>query len=415
MASDKLARIKWRMGQSLLPEHLILQEESLLSEMRIRWELSGLPQYGIGLLEWNEASIKEGIFSIVALTFILPSGQLIEIPSNASAKSFNMNITGSSQISLYLHLLDDESSNEETAYQVEDESLEKIFYTVEITASQNHSSSRYTVKLAEFKKDVEGIWKLSDSHIPPLLQIGTSPFFRDTLNYMTQILEAFHFKLSQEITATYLSGENLFVAKQCLQAVYHLQHLFSNLKHQVHCHPYYFYEKLKFFYISLCLYQNHTPENVEVPYLHDQLSWCFSQIIDPLIRQMQTMKAQAPYLPFKKGDGMFIVSKMPKEVVDAKNVYLLLQKPRVTTSIPLEGFKIASMSRIAMVHQLSLQGIPFKKLPNPPFQHTFGPEVDFFLILPGVEWDHALSERSIAFFDQPALEGVNSYIYWRQS
>lgn len=412
--ADKLARIHWQMGQALLPEHLFAQEESLLAEMRMRFQLLSFPVYGIGRLQWNESLLKEGVLSLLSLTLVLPSGQLIDIPGNATGKSFNMNVAGSAQLSVYLHVIDESTGRDQTSYIREEETVEKIIYEVELSSDQSHAAARYTMKLAEFRKDGEGVWSLSDNYVPPLIQTATSPFLNSTLNYIFQLLEAFHFKLTQEIAAGYLSGENLFTAKQCLQAVYALQHFFCNLKGQVRYHPYYLYEALNSFYLALCLYQNCTPENVESPYLHEQLADCFRKITDPLVRQMQMMKAQTPYLPFKKSEGLFTIAKLPKEIVDAKEVYFLIQKPKVTTPISIEGLKLASMSRVGMVHQMSLQGIPFKRIPNPPFQHTFGVEVDFFLIMRGEEWDYALGERTLAFYEKSTMEGIAAYIYWRQ-
>ena len=331
--SDKLARIHWQMGQALLPEHLVALEDSILAETRARAHLIGLPNYGIGHLSWNEALLSDGILSILAMTLVLPSGQLFDIPKNAKAKSFNMNLAGTTSVPVYLHIIEDAQGSEEMATLAqEEESVERLYAHIEISSDQNHASARHSIRLAEFQKDAQGTWKISDQYIPPLLQVGTSPFLGDTLNYMVQLLEAFHFKLSQEITASHLSGENLFSAKQCLQGIYKLQHFMCNLKGNVHYHPYYLYETLKFFYIDLCLYQNCTPETIDVPYHHDQLADCFRKVIDPILAQMKTMKSQAPYLPFKKSEGMFTIAKLPKEAIDAKEVYFLIQKPKVTTT-----------------------------------------------------------------------------------
>ena len=61
---DKLARVCWKMGQTLLPEHLTAMEDSLLANTVQRFRMQGLPAYGVGKLVLNETLLGEGIFSV---------------------------------------------------------------------------------------------------------------------------------------------------------------------------------------------------------------------------------------------------------------------------------------------------------------------------------------------------------------
>lgn len=417
--AEKLARVRWHRGQTLLPEHLFAQEESLLTDTIKRFQLCGMPLYGIGSLEWNDSLLSEGIVSIVRMALVLPSGFLVDIPGNATISPFNMDVIGTTQVAVYLHLLenlnlDNIYSDDAPASIASEDAIPRVIYELHLSSEPECTSAIQTLKLAEFQKDGGGTWSLMDDYVPPLLQVGTSPFVMQTVNYLAQLLELFHFKLIREITASYLSGESLFISKQCLQGVYELQSFFANLRAQIHYHPYQLYEILKSFYINVCLYKNCTPENVDSPYLHDQLALCLKKICDPLFKQLQLIKSKSPYIPFKKEDGLFVISRLPKEINNAKEAYLLLQKPHVHASISIEGLKLASRRRVSMVHQQSLTGIPLKKIDNPPFQHSFGAEVEFFLIVQGEEWDHAFGDSTLAFYDVERLEGITAYLYWRQ-
>lgn len=411
--SDNLARVNWRMGQTLLPMHFEAQELALLANITQRMRLMGLPFYGVGRLKWNDSLLAEGILSLVHLSLILQTGELVEVPENAKVNSFNLNMTGNTKEQIFLHYLGDGPLTEEDGDDSEEGVIRKICQ-LEMSSEQSHSDALQTIKLAEFEKNPEGQWSLLESYIPPLLQVGTSPFLMEKMDYLNQLLELFHYKLMQEIAASYLSGENLFNAKQCLQGIYRLQRFLANLKNQVHYHPYYLYEALKTFYTELCLYQNSTPQNITNPYQHDQLAQCIQEITDPLMDQIQLIKSKSPYHPFKKKDGLFVIEKLPKEVSRAQEVYFLVQKPRVSDRISMDGVKLASLARIPVVHQLALQGIPYEKIDSPPFQHPFGAEVDFYIIIEGEEWDHALKESAVAFYDQTGFEEVNAYVYWRQ-
>ena len=53
MTQEALAPVKWEMGQPLLPQHLHAQEESLLADTSLRFQMSGLPSFGICRLNWD--------------------------------------------------------------------------------------------------------------------------------------------------------------------------------------------------------------------------------------------------------------------------------------------------------------------------------------------------------------------------
>jgi type VI secretion system protein ImpJ len=79
----------------------------------------------------------------------------------------------------------------------------------------------------------------------------------------------------------------------------------------------------------------------------------------------------------------------------------------------LDNFKIASISRLPIVHKFYLQGISFKRLERPPFQHSFGPEVDIYQLTIGEEWDYALSELLVGFYVNPQLMNAKYFLHWR--
>ncbi len=78
--AGKLSRVRWQMGQTLLPEHFQAQEEALLAETNMRFRMSGIPAYGVAALKWNETLISEGVFSIQAMALVMPSGLLLDVP-----------------------------------------------------------------------------------------------------------------------------------------------------------------------------------------------------------------------------------------------------------------------------------------------------------------------------------------------
>ena len=176
--SEQLARVKWKMGQTLLPEHLIAQEESIIEESILRFNTIGLPGHGISALKFNDTLLLEGVLSIQSLTLIMPSGLLLNAPGNASISPFNLNATGSVKVSVYCHIIINES--EDNVGQVidsDEEDIPRIIYKIILSSSQVYPDALEAIKLGEFEKNPEEKWLLTKKFIPQLIQIGKSPFF----------------------------------------------------------------------------------------------------------------------------------------------------------------------------------------------------------------------------------------------
>lgn len=416
--ADKLARVRWEMGQTLLPEHLVALEDSLLADTIMRFRLMGLPDYGIARLKWNDTLLLEGVLSIQSMTLVMPSGALVNVRANAVIAPFNLNTPGTVSVSVYCHMLSSTSPMERVgspasgASEDEEGGIRRLVWQLALSTEQVHPDALETLKLAEFVKSPEGAWKPSNDYIPPMVQMGMSPFLISELEELSQVLDLFQHKLGQEIATSYLSGDTMFSCKECLKETLNIQRFIGNLLSQVHLHPYFVYEKLKSFYTEVCFYRDTTPEYVTEAYNHDQLASCFERILLPLRQQIQLIQSKLPYMPFECKDGLYRVA-LPSGLREAKEVYFLVQKSHVNIRANLESFKMASIPRLPLIHKLALLGVPLKKMERPPFQHRFGPEVDFYLIVGGDEWDQALRDLSLSFYDSPQYQELRFYLYWR--
>ncbi|MEN6318104.1 MAG: type VI secretion system baseplate subunit TssK [Syntrophaceae bacterium] len=412
--NDKLARVCWKMGQTLLPEHLLAQEDALLANTVIRFRTQGLPSYGIGKLILNESLLGEGVFSVQEMTLVMASGLLLNIPGNAVVSPFNLNLPGTTKVLIYLHILNDMSTASDSSVGGWEDDTEvripRVIHRMALSSEQDYPNAIEMLKLAEFNKSPEGAWHIAQDYIPPLLQVGTSPFLRKEIDALSDALSLFQYNLYMD-AVSYLSGDSLSSVKQCLKSVYRSQRLLANLVSQVHLHPFYLYEDLLTLYTEVCFYRNTTPENITSAYNHDQLASLYN-IIELLNKQMQLVRTLPPYLPFELRDNIYQV-RLPDEIRQATNVYLLAQKDKVITQLSIGDLKIAGLSRLPVVHKMALQGIPFKKVEHPSFQHSFGAEVEFYLIKEGEEWDHALNEMTVAFYNRPGLKDATFYIFWR--
>ena len=282
-----------------------------------------------------------------------------------------------------------------------------------LSASPQADDAIQSFKLAEFHKGVDGVWALSSRYVPPTVTVADSPFFAKVVSRSKALVTTFHQTLVGEIQDSYLGGEALFAAKVCLKGVYTLQAFLANLGGDVQTHPYELFRALQSFYIDVCIFRECEPKNLDRQYAHENLSQVFQGGVDDLEEQVLLRKSRSPYAPFEPNDGM-TTCVIPEEAKRSKDLYWLLQKKTVGQKVDLRGFKLASSGRINLVHQLSLGGIPLRRIDNPPFHHTFGAEVEFYKLIIGEEWDHAVREGQIAYFEDEAVSGLRAFLYWRQ-
>lgn len=410
--TGKLARVHWKMGQTLLPEHFVAQEESLLADAVFRHRMRGLPSFGIVAMKWNPNLAEEGVISISSATVVMPSGALVDVPSNASLAPLNLNVPGTPTVAAFLHLLD-ASEDHSAKHDFDGGGVPKLTYSLAMSTDASHSGAIESIKLAEFRKAPDGAWQLVDRYIPPLLQVGTAPFLTRELEEIAPALEVFQYKLAMD-SASYLSGAALYLLQATLRSVYRVQRMLANIGSQVHLHPYYVYETLKDFYVEVCFYRGAAPRDPAAPYRHDQLGACFREILEPLREQLQLAKSQSPYQPFVLREGVQRLE-LPGDIRQVTEVYFLIQKRDTKGAANVAGdLKLASPSRLSMVHKLALAGIPLRETSRPALAHSFGPEVEFYQIGQGDEWEHAVREGTVAFYHRPEYQGVEFYLYWNR-
>jgi type VI secretion system protein ImpJ len=428
---NQTARVHWRMGQALLPEHFFAQEGSLREEGLLRARLGALPAWGVGALTWDAFQLVRGILSVEELKLFFPSGSLVDIPGNTAPTTFNLNTTGQTRTPLYLHLLGEfDVAVEEAADGSEDSALERIVQRVAFSSQPypeeaarpavigrsaleaGSSVAAQSFKLAEFEKAADGTWSLAPDYLPPALRVTGSPFFEPTLKRARALTDLLHQVLVDEIRDNYLAGQTLASAKEALKALYRFKRFLANVGQELHPHPFALFEAVRELYLETCMLRGTEPKELWRPYVHDGLGPLFKDLFAGLESQVQLSRSSTPYVAFTRREGLQLCA-LPEAARKARSVFWLLQKPRVATKLELGGVKLASESRLATVHQLALRGIAYKRIENPPFHHPFSSEVEFYSLSEGEEWDHAVRDGKLAFFHRPDFEQVKAFVYWR--
>jgi type VI secretion system protein ImpJ len=405
------ARVRWRMGQPLLPEHFYAQEESLRAEVNLRHGLLATPQWGVGTLSWelNPA----GRVRIKRLELLGEDGALIDVPGNCDAPAaVDLSAAGESKVALFLHR-GPESRFTHDSPLGEPDNVERTVYQVELSPHASADPDAEPFKLAELLKSVDDEWVLSEAYIPPSISVARSPFFQQPLLRMRRVVDALHEALVLEIRDAFLSAEGTTSAKLCLRSVFMAQALLADVTAgDLDLHPAELWRALTGLYVDLCVHRSMSPTVHLVPYRHRQLGPCFNRVLDALEAQVEVRRTETPHAVFQP-EGNMQVCELPSEARRARQVYWLVQKARIGDTLKLEQLKLAGPERLAAVHQLALRGVPFRPILSPPFHHNFTAEVDFYALERGEEWDHALREGKLAFYSKKELEGVRSFIYWR--
>ncbi|MFI5342596.1 MAG: type VI secretion system baseplate subunit TssK [Chlamydiales bacterium] len=411
---QQLKRVAWQIGQPLLPIHLIMQEEALLAHLSFYIQNIGIPFYGIGHLKWDETLLSQGVVSISKLIVIFPTGEVIDVPENGKISSFDLNIAGLNQVSLYLHLLKDLSLQDAPNDSFEEE--EKVVYFIHNLAISNEAhlfAGKVSLKLGEFEKDVENRWKLSEHYSPPLFTICNHPFLIAKLSTIRTILESFQKELGLESTTGKLFEQRTLNTKLCLREIANFKQFLLNMDRNIITHPYYLYNQLTQFVNTLALIYLDLGDFNILPYQHEKLASLFSKLIEQLIQYLKPKSERLSSISFEKRQNCYVSEKLSRDLFEANEIYFIAQFVDPKTKFSIEGLKLAAYSRLYNVRRFALTGIVLLRLESAPFNNNFSKHAYVYKIEKDSEWEHALSEEKLAFSIEGDMLDMQGFIYWR--
>ncbi len=410
---QQLKRVGWQIGQPLLPLHLVAQENSLLAHLDFFIKSQGIPVYGVGQLKWDDTLLFQGVVSISKLTVVFPTGEVVDVPENGKISVFDLNKVGKNQVSLYLHLLKDSADQELFVDEQEDEKVNFVLNQLELSTESHLFSTRTSFKLADFEKDVENRWKLTENFAPPLFSLNDHPFLLNKLFRLRTIIESFQKELEQESATGKIFEQRTIETKLCLIEVAKLRRFLLNVERGVMTHPYYLYEQISQILDTLALiYIDHPDLNI-IPYQHEKLAPLFSKLIEFFLQYLKPKSERLSSLQFEKRDHCYVSEKLPQELYETREIYFIVQPVDPKQKSTMEGLKLASYTRLANVYRFALTGIPLLRLDAAPFNNNFSKYASIYKVEKDLEWDHALSEGRVAFSVHDTKEELQAFLYWR--
>lgn len=408
------APVRWTLGQPLLPEHFEAQENALRDELRVRLGGLGAPRHGVLRLRWDGAQLDGGVVRIQDLTYVTPEGRVIDIPGNAEPVAFDLEGTGHTRVPVYLVHRNEPDDRAEGGDRQEGP-VTRAIEAIQLVAAPSAAPEGRLYQLACFEKDMEGIWRLDPSYVPPSPSLAGTPFFRPIVDQLRALLDRFHEQLRRDVRDDYLAGHLVLAAQQAMRSVFHLEGFLADLQVDLDPHPYRLFEALRSLYVDVCIYREIRPTAAVAAYEHEDLAGCFGTLLDgiqALLAPKSEVKRRASYVAFGRQDGL-LIAEVRGEVAHSRQLFLLVQLDEASEPPDMGRHKLASPSRLAVVHRRSLRGVPLTQLESAPFHHDFASDVRFFRLELGDEWDHVVSERAVAFFDRAELRGMRMYLYWR--
>lgn len=410
-----MSRVYWHMGQALLPEHFYAQEQGLRGELSTHFAVRAAPAWGVVRLMWDEFRLSKGTIALEQLVVLLRSGILVDVPGNSAPAQLDLSAAGVTRAQVYLHLASDhETVMEHSDAAANSGGIERIVQKIELSTKAYSDTSAEVFALAELSCGADGTWALVPEFCPALVQIGAEPFFRSMLARMDAVCRALRELLKKELSDNYLAAEGQASTKQCLRGLYRFEAFLLDIRSGIRPHPYVVFAALRDLYLDLCMFREVHPEKLAHTYDHEHIAPSLGLLLEELERHVQIVRAELPYVEFRALPGRHECT-FDSRLKRAKDVYLLVQKPSVSTQLDLRRVKLASESRIQAVHLRALRGIAFERLDSPPFVHGLASTVEFYALRPGEEWDYAVSEGKLVLFDAPQLTGCRLYLYWRES
>jgi type VI secretion system protein ImpJ len=414
MNALKLARIKWYVGQTLQPDHFTLQEEALLAEARLLARVRSLPSHGIARLAWNTQLLAQGDLALVGATVVFPDGQLIDVPGNAVVQPLDLRAETSSRVSVYLHLLSQtQDAKGHRLYEDDPRGVERVVHTLRLSVEPSVAGAQSSLKLLQLQRATNGNWEVAEDYAPPLLQVGTSPFLRGWLETLTTLLNNFRREVILHLSDAYVARDRVAAVRRMVIEVQRFLCLLGDIEQRVYQHPYVLFNALRTLYFEVCCFFEAEVEPELPVYQHDDPATSLIRLSDLVKARLGHVRPRMRYCSFERQGGSFVVAPLPKELLEAHEIFFLVQRPDIKRAVPTETIKLASPKRLPSVHRLALRGVIFEPVSTLPFPHSFGPEIDFYRVELNEEWSQVLNESALAFFARPEHEEVKFSLFWR--
>jgi type VI secretion system protein ImpJ len=341
----------------------------------------------------------------------------VDVPGNAVLPPLSLEATGRAEVAVHLHLLEDARGTEGVPlYADEPPNIQRVLRQMQLSSEPTVERAISSLELTTFSKDLKGAWHPSPRRVPQLIQVGPNPFLDGLFAELDALLEKAHGQLRSLLLDSYQRGERLASARRTLLEVRRLRALRLDMQNGICPHPYPFFDALRRFHAEVSCHLELELDGAMPAYLHGDPGaglWGWMELLNRAFRPEDT---RLTYKPFESADGQFFLKPLPAlEPGMQSELYLLVRSEDPARPPSIEGVKLAGPSRLPVVRRMVLRGIPLQHVPHPAFPHAFGPEISWYRLSLGEEWQYALRDNGMAFYVTPALQGTQVFLFWRRA
>jgi len=449
-----LCRIDWRLGQALMPDHFLWQEDSLRREWEVRLSHQPLPMWGVAAFSWDEELLRaKGRLLVKRLQLVFETGTLVDVPGNARQVSLDLPAPQLDPVDVYIHL----DSEPEI---VKGEWSDKEGSFVELRLAKLRLATQlldtplpgfHLLRLGPVTDEsqpgparVPLGWQVDPSFAPATVTLaGFPPFAQTRFLKLSRALERWKEMLARQAV------ENCLAVHKRVEAALYLRHcrmldwelaqvapLWNGPsaaavddRHRtpsVQAHPFELFRWLVSLYADVFSYRCGPlqlmagAEQSDCAYRHDDLARCFGEVEDAIERELSRPGAGSPewaFAPISPGSSIHVCT-FPESLPPDAELYFLVQFEEDTSAVAhdgldprLLGLKLAAPERLEAVHRRVLAGIPLERVKLVPFPHNFDAStVQFCRIKPGDEWAWAHAARAMAY-DTAGRARHRSFLY----
>jgi type VI secretion system protein ImpJ len=430
-----LCRIDWKLGQALMPDHFLWQEDSLRREVEMRAAHQALPRWGLVELGWDEALLRAtGRLLINRLELVFETGALVDIPGNARPVSLDLPKPGLDPIDVYVHL----SSEPEIikgGWSDREGSLIELRMQKLALATEPLRTPLPGFRLLRLVPCFEGPenkpnpkptgWILDGTYAPPSVDwLAFRPFGMKHFQYFHRTLERWIDKLRgcavENALGVHKRVEASLYLRRALGLSWYLRQIAPvRLGHAgetrdarapsdpnsgdaggpagahgdpgapaVRAHPFELYSRLVGLYLDVFTFRCgplqalHGEEPQRLVYEHEALGRCFDDAetaLDFELNRPGAGSAEWSFTPDPK-DAERMLCVFPEVVSAHTEMYFIVQfdggppggeSGENDVDTRMDGLKLAAPARLEVVHRRVLPGIPLERVRMLPFPHDF--------------------------------------------
>jgi type VI secretion system protein ImpJ len=428
------AKVVWREGMFLQPQHFQLAEHYLCSRMDLRQNFCSPYGNGISKLVLNDEAVANGTLALSACAGIMPDGTPFSLPESGPlpvARSFADHFQHDQQsLTVYLALpLAMKGAPSVTAGQnggghqgrfksagssIEDETtgaareIETGQLNFQLLFEQESRDNRTVLPLARLKRSAEGSAVVDKSFVPPLLRIGASPYLTQLFRQLLELLFAKSSSLSQgrkQSGGGFAQFEGKAVgAAGLLQTVNTYAPLLQFFQQAGTAHPYECYTVLMQLAGALCTYSSDIAISQLPHYNHGTPDRVFNALTK-MIRNVLTADVSEGVVNVaveQIGPATY-QGKIPDErLLSGAQFYLGISAP-----VPEKELVVATVQRLKMCSRDRLELLVPSAMPGLPLIHTnelpqeFPSKQDhvyFVLDQRGELWEGIRTSGTLAFY-----------------